>query len=631
MAISVAENNTLGFGFDLDSCITTGKQDEFCQLINTTDSTPFQVALTASSSVIFNGFKVKASGTGGIRAVGVDLEDSSATFRDDGIRQHWGVKNTTTSSFHEILQAVSNTQITLTSGNIPNGEDYSITDWLFSNATWDESTTYVTASANAVIRRYYSFIPNHYYKVEVTIDTYTAGELDVQLGSNVIGTIDSAGVHTFYGKMDTSDGRICILTGDGSCNMVIAGVNAYEVDTVGIQIKNTDGVVVDEDYDGTYVEYSELTAQIDYDWSQLSDGCYTMCLVNLTVSDQIPDGQFNFEEVVSSGSNSSVVNNSVIIVTEDFVTDGVQDGTNAWGAMSVLNVIDQNVVSVTGRTNPTTLSTTTQATNWTGDICQVFYWGDLLGSALTTINPGATTFSGAGTTLWATPLTLTQGSRYIFRFTIDNYVGGSLTPISINASSTTTALDTAKTADGNYSVEFTASSGQVLIGFQYTGIGGDSLDLEDVQLYELPASTDCSECVKVGTHDCTLLLTATNDDNAFGLNFQDFSFTQSLRVSGRLTNPRYPLDAEVYKFSNGQRKILTGERDKVEQLQIMEVPEYIHDAISIFLICDTFQINGTTYVKSDSDYEPVWRRTSQLAPVIYDVQKGTQDNENASC
>ena len=633
MAISVATNNTLGFGFSLDQCIKTGRQNEFCQLINKTDSTPFQVSLNVADSVLFNGFKVKASGTATPAMIGY-LEDTGATFRDDGIRRHWFAKNTTDNTYHEVKQVESNTKVDLAIGTIGNGKDYFITDWSFSNATWDETSEIITANNYSTIRRHYGLRTNRYYKVEVTVNTYTAGELTVMLGLTSIGTIDSAGTFTFYGKMDDSAGRILVFIGDGSCNMELSGVNVYSVSTVGLQVKDSDGAIVDENYDGTYVTYYETTAQIDYDWSQLDDGCYTLCVLDITNNDLTPDGQFNFEQNVSIGTNTSIVNINIIDAGADFVEDGVQDGSNAWGAMAALNTSTFNdAVSIIDRTNLTTLETTTQSPIWTGNSYNVSYWFTISGSS--TVSIGQLDFSGASTSICVAHTTsVLPLNRYEVIFTVSNYDTAGINVICFDQTLTSEIFISNISADGTYSIiiEPSSISDIFFLGFIYGGQGGGSgLTVTDVQLYEIGDATDCSECVNIGTHDCTLLLTATNDDNAFGLDFTNFSLTQSIRVSGRLANPRYPLEAEVYKFSNGQRRILTGERDKFETLQIREVPEYIHDNISLFLISDTFQIDGVTYVKSDSDYEPTWRRTSLLAPALYDVQKGTQDNENASC
>lgn len=629
--MQVAGNNTLGFGFDLSDCITMGKQASFCQLVNTTDSTPFQVSLIADTNAAFNGFKVITAGT--TDGTAADVDDSTATFFDDGVRRRHYVKDVTSGNGFQANQVLGNETIDLLgAGSFASGTDYSITHWIHtgSGTSWNESTLTSTIGNNGQVLRYYALKPFQYYAVTITVSSYTSGSISVNLGNTTIGTINSAGTHTLYGVADDFEGRIIRFQGDASCSMVLSGMNAYEIDTVGIQIKDTDGNIVDESYDGEYVTYDLFTAQVDYDWSQLEAGCYTMCLVNLRLADDlIADGQFNFNDIVSGlGTSTSILNNTIIDAGRDFVKDGVQDGTQAWPAMEAVNMSTFQIVDILSRVSATQLTTTTQSPVWTGDQYYVFYW---LGGTIST--PGSTSFSGAVVDEPITAATISAGKRYMARFTIDNYAGGTLAFIEYKRNNQSVISSSSTySADGVYEYVFTGSSGVDSVGFQYTGsAGGDGMDVEDFQLYELPDEDECSECVNIGTHSCSLQITATNDENAFGLNYEDFSLTHSLRLDARLRAPRYPLDAEVYKFSNGQRKLLTGERDKFENLEVREVPEYVHDMLSLFLVHDTMQIDGVTYVKGEGDYEPVWRRTSQLAPIILEVQKGTQNNENPSC
>jgi len=633
--MQVAENNTLGFGFDFSDCITMGKQASFCQLVNTTDSTPFQVSLIADTNAAFNGFKVITSGT--TDGTAADVDDSTATFFDDGVRRWHYLKDVTSGNDFMVNQVLGNETIDLLTGSLASGTDYSITHWIHtgSGTSWDESALTSTIGNNGQVLRYYALKPFQYYAITITVSSYTSGSISVKLGNTTIGTINSAGTHTLYGVADDFEGRIIRFQGDASCSMVLSGMNAYEIDTVGIQIKDTDGNIVDESYDGEYVTYDLFTAQVDYDWSQLEAGCYTMCLVNLRLADDlIADGQFNFNQVVQSGTNTSIVNNTLIDASATFVTNGVQDGTQAWGAMTLLNTSTAKVLQVVGRTNQTTLATETQNPIWTGNGYTVGYWLSA-GALAYTITPAGSklSFSGAGISLAVTNCNLTPGNRYLARFTIDNFAGGGVNFIEFNSSTLSPVSDSSSyDAEGTYEYIFTASPNADFVGFSYGGgLGGDGMDILDFQLYPLPDDSECSECLNIGTHSCSLQITATNDENAFGLNYEDFSLTHSLRLDARLRAPRYPLEAEVYKFSNGQRKLLTGERDKFESLEVREVPEYIHDMLSLFLVHDTMQIDGVTYVKGEGDYEPVWRRTSQLAPIILEVQKGTQNNENPSC
>jgi hypothetical protein len=133
------------------------------------------------------------------------------------------------------------------------------------------------------------------------------------------------------------------------------------------------------------------------------------------------------------------------------------------------------------------------------------------------------------------------------------------------------------------------------------------------------------------THECTLLLTWNNNENAFGFE-GGILFTPSLRLDAKLRFPKYSRDKkEVFTDSQGNRKILFSRQSKVEKLQVQEVPEYIHDAISVGLENDNFYINFTKYVYEADEYEPSWRKTSTLAPIELDVIRQNQSLVNDNC
>jgi hypothetical protein len=124
-----------------------------------------------------------------------------------------------------------------------------------------------------------------------------------------------------------------------------------------------------------------------------------------------------------------------------------------------------------------------------------------------------------------------------------------------------------------------------------------------------------SDCLSVKLeHDCTLLLSWTNDDDAFGFNFSELGFTPKLRVKAKKWKPSYTKEKNVFKDNVGNRTILKSETSKEEVLTISEMPEYLHDALAIGLEHDTFMIDGQAYTNEETEYSPKWRNSSQLAP-----------------
>lgn len=132
------------------------------------------------------------------------------------------------------------------------------------------------------------------------------------------------------------------------------------------------------------------------------------------------------------------------------------------------------------------------------------------------------------------------------------------------------------------------------------------------------------------THSGTNLLSWTNDSNAFGFDYT--SLTHYLRVDSKLRNPVYEKeDKEVFVFSNGTRKNLRSLTVKTQLLIVSEIPEYLHDALSIGIEHDTFTINGTEYINEETEYSPSWRKSTTLAPVEIEVRKKSQNLINGAC
>lgn len=141
-----------------------------------------------------------------------------------------------------------------------------------------------------------------------------------------------------------------------------------------------------------------------------------------------------------------------------------------------------------------------------------------------------------------------------------------------------------------------------------------------------------SDCITLKeSHDCTLKLTWTNNENAYGFDYTNLQFIQTLRVEGKKWQPKYPKEKEVFKDSVGNRMILRSDTTKTELLTVNEIPAYLHDALSIGVEHDVFKIDDVEYVNEESEYGPKWRKSSPLASVEVEVIKKDQDLTNENC
>jgi hypothetical protein len=64
---------------------------------------------------------------------------------------------------------------------------------------------------------------------------------------------------------------------------------------------------------------------------------------------------------------------------------------------------------------------------------------------------------------------------------------------------------------------------------------------------------------------------------------------------------------------------------KIEELAISPIPEYLHNALAVGLSHRTVTIQDVAYIRT-GDYTPDWDDNSELAKVIVEVSKVDQTN-----
>lgn len=153
----------------------------------------------------------------------------------------------------------------------------------------------------------------------------------------------------------------------------------------------------------------------------------------------------------------------------------------------------------------------------------------------------------------------------------------------------------------------------------------------------------CSEPYDVQeSHACTKILRWRNDENSFGFEYVDFpNFYHYIRLNCKLGRPLYQVEQKNYENSQAHNRILRAQVDKLLELWIEHLPEYVHDAMSIGIKHDDFEIldedrsdSYIAYVSSEEDYEPNWEDDElPLARVRTTMKLKTpsSSNENPNC
>lgn len=232
---------------------------------------------------------------------------------------------------------------------------------------------------------------------------------------------------------------------------------------------------------------------------------------------------------------------------------------------------------------------------------------------------------------------LIGGRCYTITFDTTNFLGGLLDVIIGTLGSVGTV---AANGAQSFNIDLTGQPDQLFVEFE-DAPSGLTVDIDNVsilmqtQCFEEDA---CSECYVLADdfddiNICTQLLTWTNNDNAFGFEYENLSFTQALRHPSELWKPTYSLDQIDHLDSAGTSTILRAQSFKVSDLDMDFMAEYLHDALRLGIRHDTFNIDAAQHFALAQDYDPDWGagRDSEVATVIIPVRATTEDNVNESC
>lgn len=131
-----------------------------------------------------------------------------------------------------------------------------------------------------------------YYQVTIIVDSISVGgAFNVFFGSTLVGSFSTVGEHVFYGFPSGGVGArpLIIQPQNATDEVCISSLNSFEILTnFIILVYNLDGTFIDlfeQSSASSYFVFSENTVTITVDWANFSDdpiadGCYYFCLLD---------------------------------------------------------------------------------------------------------------------------------------------------------------------------------------------------------------------------------------------------------------------------------------------------------------------------------------------------------------
>jgi hypothetical protein len=519
----------------------------------------------------------------------VIIQDSSATFISDGVMAGWnlmaytGGQDGTTNGANKIVSVDSETQVTVTLAFVPTEDQYyEISEWEYSgdsrayNNYWEVRNTAPTTTDS---RLGTNIKNNTIYKVEFTVSFIDpdapASNIYVVLGTNEILRIFAedieATTYTAYGISNSTGFQIRV---DGNPVISIDDVIISEMYTTSFSIKNceTDDTV----YSSVFSDFGFSTKsdqlRMDIDWSNVMNNYGCLgCYYVDVINKADPDENL---ERISNGTFDSSTDWNV---------------GSEWSISSGKAIIDTNIEA--GELSQTSLArnfkkglsydVTLDVSNYAVGSCDIsLYNGGVLVLFLGSFNSDGSKSFNTGI--------LTNECDEI-RFTVDG-LNNTYSIDNVSALKNTT--------DNN---------------FEYR--------------------TDCFEVTD--ELDCTIKLSGTNLDNAFGIDFSELNYNPFIRVKGELTTPKYDGDKENEEDSLGISKTLYFKSETKREMFLYQLPMFHHEFIRLLIGYDRFLVDDVEYISTDSSYEPESERILGKLP---DLSNSTTElrlkddlNENKFC
>lgn len=222
------------------------------------------------------------------------------------------------------------------------------------------------------------FNDGKYYQVNITVDSIV-GEFEVYLESQLLGTFNSIGTHTFYGMADflLSTGYLVICPVTDGATACISNVTSFELLTNFIvPIYDANGTYVTKisyTANPTYFTFAKDTVTISVDWSELdiTSGCHYFCVLDPCEN---TNGQ-NYPASITNGSFTGSTSGWSLGLDWSYSANTVIGTYGMSNSLSQLNVFSSY---------SNTYSITVEITAGTSIDLDV-YFGETLVDTLTTI------------------------------------------------------------------------------------------------------------------------------------------------------------------------------------------------------------------------------------------------------
>lgn len=213
-----------------------------------------------------------------------------------------------------------------------------------------EGSTVTTGTSGTTILSVFTL--GGYYQVNVTVDSISlGGEIEIWIGADVIGTINSPGSYTFYGFATNQFAiygyPLAIVSTVEGTNVCISEITSYEILTNFMfpiyELDGTQAALITYEDDPDYFSFVDNTLTVTINWAELelSNNCYYICLLDPCTN---TNGQ-NYPAVIENCEFTGSATGWTLSGDATYTANTITSTAGAFGIVEQANVFDSYSVN----------------------------------------------------------------------------------------------------------------------------------------------------------------------------------------------------------------------------------------------------------------------------------------------
>jgi len=213
---------------------------------------------------------------------------------------------------------------------------------------------------------------------------------------------------------------------------------------------------------------------------------------------------------------------------------------------------------------------------------------------------------------------LCAGKTYEITYTLANMLNNTF---QLNVGGT---LGVLRSTNGTFTETITAGGSAAFRLIGDSPLIGSDFDLTNLTFEAIAADTVpdyVSNLFDYGTHSCSHLINATNNEDAFGMGFYDTGFNPRVRVESKIFPHTTDQERLTHQDSKGKKFVVWGNTNWIELLRIINETPHVFKFLSLLPLFNHWYIGNKEYFVNDDEFPEIsWNKFRNLGSIDLEIR-----------